>query len=74
MVISEISRFIRDGGNVFAKHVFDVDPDIRCGDEVIVVDKKDTLLGTGRASLCPSEILEFDRGPAVEVRSGVDED
>jgi archaeosine-15-forming tRNA-guanine transglycosylase len=51
----------------------DADPDIRSGDEVLVVDENDVLLATGQAKLCASELLSFERGMGVDVRIGVGE-
>ncbi len=70
-VLSEVSSFIELGRSVFAKHVVDVDRSIRPGDEVLVVDEEDNLLATGRAVLSAEEMLDFERGVAVEVRQGV---
>jgi uncharacterized protein with predicted RNA binding PUA domain len=71
VVMNEVSEFIKDGGNVFAKHVVDVDPSIRAGDEIIVVDEEDNLLATGKAILSSKEMLELSRGMAVSVRWGI---
>ncbi|MDY6965387.1 MAG: PUA domain-containing protein [Halobacteriota archaeon] len=67
----DASSFAREGKNAFARHVVDVDPEIRAYEEVIVVDKNDELLATGRANLCADEMVSFDRGVAVDVRVGV---
>ncbi len=72
VVLKEVADFIARGGNVFAKHVVDVDPNIRANDEVLVVDEDDCLLATGRAVLSAKEMLEFDRGVAVSVRKGIE--
>jgi uncharacterized protein with predicted RNA binding PUA domain len=71
VVLSEVSEFIAEGKNVFARHVIDVDRGIRAEDEVIVVDENDNLLATGRAVLGAIEMLSFERGVAVNVRAGV---
>ncbi len=71
VVLNDVAKFIVKGGNVFAKHVVDVDPKIRANDEVLVVDEEDNLLATGRAVLSGKEMLEFNRGVAVSVRKGV---
>ncbi len=62
--------FVAKGKNAFAKHVIIADPDIRAGEEVIVVDENDVLLATGKAVLCAVEMTAFKKGMAVEVRSG----
>ncbi|WP_456468325.1 PUA domain-containing protein [Archaeoglobus sp.] len=71
VVMDEVSEFIAEGKSVFAKHVVEVDEDIRANDEVIVVNTKDELLATGRAVLSAFEMLEIERGMAVKVRQGV---
>ncbi|MFH0903720.1 MAG: PUA domain-containing protein, partial [Methanobacteriota archaeon] len=59
------------GKNAFAKHVVSSDPDIRAGEEVMIVDEKDNFLATGKAVLCAHEMTSFKKGMAVEVRSGI---
>ncbi|MGC9778154.1 MAG: pseudouridine synthase [Candidatus Heimdallarchaeota archaeon] len=71
MVQSDVSEFIADGRNVFAKHVVKVDPDIRPEDEVIVVSEEDKLLAVGRAKLSAEYMLAFQKGTAVKVRHGI---
>jgi uncharacterized protein with predicted RNA binding PUA domain len=71
-VMDEVSEFIAAGKSVFAKHVVDVDEDIRAGEEVLVVDTSDRLLATGKCLLSAFEMLEMDRGVAVKVRQGVE--
>lgn len=72
IVADEAVEFVRKGRSVFAKHVIDVDPEIRSGDEVIVVDRNDNLLAVGKAVLSSLEMLAFNSGVAVKVRRGVD--
>lgn len=72
VVLNDVSEFIAKGGNVFAKHVVDVDTNIRPRDEVIVVNESDELLSTGRAVLSAKEMVEMNRGMAVSVRWGVE--
>ncbi len=67
----ESEPFVRDGKNAFAKFVADVDPAIRPGDEVLVVDGADRLLAVGRAELSAEGMLAFETGMAVMVREGV---
>lgn len=71
-IMGDVASFIREGQTLFAKHVLNVDPDIRSGEEVLVVDENDILLGTGKALLCAEEMLAFNRGVAVDMRAGVD--
>jgi predicted RNA-binding protein (TIGR00451 family) len=71
VVKNDVRDFIKQGRSVFAKHVVKVDPEIRCGDEVVVVDEDDNLLAVGRAVLSSYEMLAFNSGVAVKVRRGV---
>lgn len=71
VVKNDVRDFIKQGKSVFAKHVVRVDPEIRCGDEVIVVDEDDNLLAVGRATLSSYEMLAFNLGVAVKIRRGI---
>lgn len=70
IVNNEVTEFIADGKNAFAKHVISADPGIRSGDEVLVVSGEDNLLATGTAMLAGPEMLAFNYGVAVKVRQG----
>ena len=70
VVGDESEPFVRDGKNVFAKFVRDVDPDVRPGDEVAVVREDDTVLAVGRAELSADAMADFETGMAVHVRDG----
>jgi len=61
---------VEKGGDVFAKHVVDVDEEIRPREEVIVLDKKDRVVAVGKAVLSGKEMRDFGRGVAVRVRRG----
>lgn len=62
--------FVSDGRNAFAQFVLDADDEIRPMEEVIVVDKNDRFLATGRALLIKSEMKSLKKGIAVKVRTG----
>jgi len=64
----EAVPFVKEGKNVFAKFVIDVDKNLRVGDECLVVDKNDRLIARGTLVLAPRECLSFKRGVAVKVR------
>ncbi len=68
VVRDDVVEFVSEGRDVFAKHVVEVDLNLRAGSEVIVVDRYDNLLAVGRARLSPCEMLSFKRGIAVRVR------
>jgi uncharacterized protein with predicted RNA binding PUA domain len=70
VVGAESEPFVRDGRNAFAKFVRDVDPAVRPGDEVAVVDADDGVLAVGRAELSADAMADFETGVAVKVRDG----
>ncbi|MDP2766766.1 MAG: pseudouridine synthase [Candidatus Methanoperedens sp.] len=72
VVNSDAAPFVAKGKTAFARHVVAVDPDIRAGEEVLVVDENDNLLATGKAVLSPLEMLSFKKGIAVDVRNGIE--
>lgn len=67
-VTQDSAEFNAKGKNVFAKFVIHVDPEIRPGDEVLIVDESDNLVAVGSAKLSAIEMLEFDVGIAVKVK------
>lgn len=71
VVSDDAAPFIAKGRTLFAKHVIDVSPSVRAGDEVIVVNKKGNLLALGKAVLSSFEMKRFKRGIAVKIRKGV---
>ena len=70
VVGDESEPFVREGKNVFAKFVSEVDPLLRPGDEVVVVHADGSLLAVGRAELDAEAVRDFDVGTAVKVREG----
>jgi len=68
VVDDSVADAIRDGGDVFAKHVVRADLGLRPGEEVIVTDSGGSLLGVGSAVLAGHEMTEFKRGVAVNLR------
>jgi uncharacterized protein with predicted RNA binding PUA domain len=68
----DAAPFVAKGGNLFAKHVLSADPEIRAGEEVLVVDALDRLLATGTAVLAPEEMLQIKRGIAVAARKAAE--
>jgi len=71
VVDPETLEFYREGKNVFAKFVREVDPDVRVGDEVLIVSPDDELYAVGRVAMNRQEMLAFRRGVAVHVREGL---
>jgi 7-cyano-7-deazaguanine tRNA-ribosyltransferase len=71
-VEDEPAEFASKGNNVFAKFVIDCDPEIRPGDDVLVINTKDKLAAVGRALMNREEMLAFKRGVAVRVKDSPD--
>jgi len=69
-VVRGVEGYILKGGDVFAKHVVSVDPELRPEEEVLVVDFRDRLLAVGRNFFNAKEMLSFKVGVAVKVRHG----
>jgi len=69
-VQNTVSKYIAAGGDVFAVHVVNVNPEVGAKDEVIAIDEDRNVLAVGRAELSSSEMLAFKTGVAVKVRHG----
>ena len=70
MVETDTAEFNRRGNSVFAKFVLDCDPELRPGDECLIVDQSDGLAAVGRLFMNRDEMLAFEKGVAVHVRGG----
>lgn len=68
VILKDIVSYIIKGRNVFAKHIFEADPNIRPSDEVIVVDTNDNLVAVGKAVLSANEMLAFQTGVGVKIK------
>src|SRR2546430_1608504 len=71
VVEADAVPFHREGKNVFAKFVRDADPEIRPGDEALVVSPDDELCAVAQATMNRREMLAFKRCVAAHVREGV---
>lgn len=71
VVQDDVSEMVRNGGDVFAKHVVQANLNLRPAEEVIVTDEQHKLLGVGRAVLSGDEMHYFKLGVAVKLRRGV---
>ena len=60
------------GGSIFAVGVSEADHSIRPGDEVIVLNNQDEVIGVGRSEMSGREMCELNRGRAVTVRHKVE--
>ncbi|AGB48714.1 prefoldin alpha subunit [Methanomethylovorans hollandica DSM 15978] len=74
IVCDDAVPFVSKGKTVFAKHIISLDKALRAGEEVLVVDTSDKLLATGQLLLSPDEALFIGRGPAIDVRNGIDQE
>lgn len=72
VVNDDSAQFNKQGRNVFAKFVVEMDANLRPGDEVLVVNEKDELVAVGRTLMNREECLNFQKGMCVKVREGVD--
>ncbi len=70
-VREDAAPYIAEGRTVFAKHVVDVYPEVRAGTHVMVVSESDKVVAVGRAALSAEEMLSFNTGIAVKVKSGI---
>ena len=64
----DAAEFVAKGKSALAKFVKDASSKLKAGEEVLVVDEQQQLLGTGRTLISGSEMLIFDRGVAVVIR------
>jgi len=74
IVDDESEPFVRDEKNVFTKFVLEAGPEIRPGDEVLVVHERGELIAVGTAELGADAIEDFETGMAVTVREGAPAD
>ena len=72
IVDAETAEFNRKGKSVFCKFIEDIDSDLKCMDECIVVTPDDQLIAFGKLIVSPKELQLGQQGMAVRVRSGID--
>ncbi len=65
---SDVSEFVAAGKSALAKFVKTADSKLRAGEEVLVLDEVQNLLGTGKALISGQEMTTFNRGVAVQIR------
>lgn len=56
------------GGSIFAVGISEADPDIRPGDEVIILNNDNHVVAVGKSEMSGREMCELPRGRAVTVR------
>ncbi|RZN49994.1 tRNA guanosine(15) transglycosylase TgtA [archaeon] len=72
VVDNEVASYAEAHSDVFSKFVRGIDSGLLSGEEVLLVDEGDRLLGSGTLLLAPDEIPHFKRGVAVRTRRGVE--
>ena len=60
--------FVRESKNLMAPGVVDADPDIKPGDEIIIVTAEREVIATGMARMTGPEMVAADKGMAVKTR------
>jgi 7-cyano-7-deazaguanine tRNA-ribosyltransferase len=68
IIDSDVSEFVAAGKSALAKFVKKAAPSLKAGEEVLVLDEVQNLLGTGRAIISGHEMTTFNRGVAVQIR------
>lgn len=71
IVQQDVSSFIADGKNLFAKHVAGVAPGMVPLQEVYLQDEQGKMLGVGKTVLSERDMRAFTRGVAVKSRHGI---
>lgn len=71
VILNDVQEFIKDGKSVFSKHVVKMDPNLRPGNEVIVVNEYDEMLAVGKLNIPSILYPSKDLGVAVSVRKGI---
>ncbi|MEM4699393.1 MAG: PUA domain-containing protein [Candidatus Nezhaarchaeales archaeon] len=71
VIDAKYESYVVKGKDVQTRWVKLADPDIRPGDEVLVVNAHDELLAIGKAVLPGEWITTFKAGLAIKVRRGV---
>jgi len=61
-------KFIRESKNLMVPGVKDVHPDVKDGDEVVVIDAERNAVATGIAKMNASDMLREEKGLAVKTK------
>jgi predicted RNA-binding protein (TIGR00451 family) len=73
VIQNDVAPYIAAGKSVFAQHVIRVDPQLRPGDEVLVVTEEDELVAIGKMNLPACYLPRLQSGMAVKVRKGIEQ-
>ncbi len=61
-------QFILKGASLLAPGILDADPQIKKGDEVVVLNEEGEIIATGRARMSGVEMKELSKGVGVKTR------
>ena len=61
-------KFVQESKNLMAPGVVDADPDIKFGDEILIVTPDRQVVATGMAKMTGPEMIEATKGVAVRTR------
>lgn len=61
-------KFVKESKNLMAPGVIDAHPDVKIGDEIIIVDPDMVVIATGSARMSAQEMIDSDKGVAVKTR------
>ena len=61
-------KFIRESKNLMAPGVIDAHPDVKHGDELIIIDPERNAIATGLARMEAKEMIDADRGLSVKTK------
>ncbi len=68
VVSDEAVPFVARGGRIFPSQVIYADPEIKSGDRVRVLDRRNRVLAVASAAFTPEEMQEVRRNLAVSAR------
>jgi predicted RNA-binding protein (TIGR00451 family) len=71
IVQSDVSEYIRRGGDIFAKHIVSASNSLRPAEEVLATDEEGRLIGVGSALQSGNDMKHFKRGVAIRIRHGI---
>jgi 7-cyano-7-deazaguanine tRNA-ribosyltransferase len=69
---NEAAEYIAKGKSTLAKFVHSVNPTLKAGEEVLIFNEENQLVGVGRSVLTAREMKELDRGVAVSTRHSLE--
>lgn len=72
IVDEDSAQYNRQGFNVFPRFIISADPELRPGDECLVVTEEDELVAIGTLVMPVQDISYFRSGIAVRVRAGLE--